>query len=255
MAKSYKILLLILCSTVGGEVLAQTLAASPYSYFGIGSLYRRGSGYSHSLGGTGIGLRDGYSINTTNPASYTAVALPFSQLTEVSLMVTVGVQQESSVTGKEIDLDFPGMALWFRLGDNWASTVGLAPYSNVDYHIEDEASFIGLNSRYTTEYVGTGGLSQVYLGLARTLFRNLSVGAHISYIFGSLTAEQYITSNNTDSWHIGQNTYLRTLNLDVGIQYEFQWAKSSLTLGSTANLGSKLKGSYTYQMLQSDVIV
>ncbi|WKN42743.1 hypothetical protein [Tunicatimonas pelagia] len=255
MVRDYRVLLLLFCSTIGGEALAQTLAASPYSYFGIGSIYRKGSAHSRSLGGTGIGLRDGYSINTTNPASYTAVTLPFSQLTEVSLMVTAGVQQENSATGKEVDLDFPGMSLWFRLSDNWASTVGLAPYSNVDYHIVDEASFIGLNSQYITEYTGVGGLSQVYLGLARTVLRNLSVGAHVSYIFGPLTAEQYITSNSTDNWQINQNTYLHTLNLDVGVQYELQWEKSSLTLGSTVNLGSRLKGSYTYQMLQASEVI
>ncbi|MEQ9439094.1 MAG: hypothetical protein RIG62_08590 [Cyclobacteriaceae bacterium] len=255
MMRIYRIFLLWVCCTAGSEALAQTLSASPYSYYGIGSIYQRGNSHARSLGGTGIGLRDGYSINMLNPASYTAIAYPFSQLTEISLMVTTGVRQENSSTGRETDLDFPGMALWFRLNDHWASTVGLTPYSNVDYHIEDEASFVGLSSQYTTEYVGSGGLSQFYFGLARTVFKNLSLGANVSYVFGPLTAEQYITSSSTDNWQISQNTYLHAFTLDMGLQYVLQWEKSSVTLGSTLNLGSKLRGIYTYEVWQADAVV
>ncbi len=249
------IILFVICGLAGNDALAQTLAASPYSYYGVGSLFRKGSGHNRSLGGTGIGLREGYAINNLNPASYTAIALPFSQLTEIGLMVTVGQQQEGSRRESEVELDFPGMALWFRLNDHWMSAVGLTPYSNVDYHIEEEASFIGLNSEYTTVYTGSGGLSQVYFGLARKWWNQVSVGAHLSYIFGPLTSEQDITASSLSNWQIYQNTYLHTFTLDVGVQYSLQWENAALTLGSTLNLGSRLKGTYTYQVLQSEEVI
>jgi len=52
---------------------AQTATMSPYTQFGLGLIERQGNAMSRGMGGTGYALRDPYSINHLNPASYSAV--------------------------------------------------------------------------------------------------------------------------------------------------------------------------------------
>lgn len=254
--KFVQLLICIICCFPATDKLhAQTLANSPYSYFGVGSIFKKGSSHNRSLGGTGIGLRDGYSINNINPASYTAIALPFTQMTEVGLMTTFGIQQEGGSSSNIMAMDFTGMALWFRLRLNWAVAFGLAPYSSVQYDIISEDGFTGLGSSSNTNYIGSGGLNNLYFGVAHTLFNHLSLGANVSYIFGSLDAEQQITSPNiTNTWNVRERTYLHGLKLDIGMQYAFRFQQSELTLGAVLDLGNDLQGTHYYEVIQNDEI-
>jgi len=237
------------------KVNAQSLANSPYSYFGIGSILEKGSGYNRSLGGTGIGLRDGYSINNINPASYTAIAPPFTQLTDFGLMTTYGVQEENGKSFPVMDMDFTGMAFWFRLSAAWAVTFGLSPYSNVQYNIISKENLIGVGTNVATNYVGSGGLNNVYFGLAHTFFNRLSIGANASYIFGSLNSEQHFTSSSIgNGWNVSERTYLNGLKLDLGMQYSLRWKKSELTFGAVLDLGNDLKGTHFYEITQNETI-
>ncbi len=237
------------------KVNGQSLANSPYSYFGIGSILEKGSSHNRSLGGTGIGLRDGYSINNINPASYTAIAAPFTQLTDFGLITTFGVQEENGKSSTVMDMDFTGMAIWFRMPANWAVTLGLSPYSNVQYDIISEESLIGFGTNLSTNYVGSGGLSNLYFGMAHTFFNHLSIGANASYIFGALHSEQHISSSSIgNGWNISERTHLQGFKLDVGMQYSFRWKKSELTLGAVLDLGNGLNGTHFYEITQNETI-
>ena len=59
--------------TFTGLTIAQTSTNSPYTRYGFGSLADQGFGNSKAMGGIAYGLRNGYQINASNPASYTAV--------------------------------------------------------------------------------------------------------------------------------------------------------------------------------------
>src|SRR5690606_21501872 len=102
-------------------------------------------------------------------------------------------------------------------------------------------------------YIGSGGLNNLYFGVGHTLFNNLSVGANISYIFGSLNSEQQIT-NIGSTWNVRERTYLRTFKLDVGVQYAFRWEQSELILGAVLDLGNDLQGTHFYEVMQSEEI-
>ena len=246
---------ILCCCPATDKVHAQTLANSPYSYFGVGNIFKKGSSHNRSLGSTGIGLRDGYSINNINPASYTAITPPFTQLTEVGVMTTFGIQEEKGKSSNVTDMDFTGMALWFRLHANWAASIGLTPYSNVQYNIISEESFTGLGGDITSHYVGSGGLNNLYFGLAHTLFNHLSLGAHVSYIFGSLNAEQQITASNMgNAWNVTERTYLHAFKVDVGMQYAFRWKQSELIVGAVLDVGNDLQGTHYYEVSQSEEI-
>ena len=61
--------------TVTGLAVAQTSTNSPYTRYGFGQLADQNFGNSKAMGGIAYGLRNGYQINASNPASYTACLL------------------------------------------------------------------------------------------------------------------------------------------------------------------------------------
>ena len=59
--------------TVTGLAVAQTSTNSPYTRYGFGQLADQNFGNSKAMGGIAYGLRNGYQINASIPASYTAI--------------------------------------------------------------------------------------------------------------------------------------------------------------------------------------
>ncbi|WP_224999186.1 hypothetical protein [Cesiribacter sp. SM1] len=244
------LLLLLTCSLA----TAQTMAGSPYSVFGIGDRYNRGFGTNRSLGGSGIGLRDGFSLNNLNPASYTAISAPFTQLTQFGLAVTMANQSNGETSRSSTDLSFPGLALWFRLNPKLASSIGLVPYSKVGYSLSTSQTFSGVSGQQQVSYEGSGGLNQLYLGGAYELFKNFSVGAHASYIFGPIQEDQSLAAsayNNDITIH--KNLFLNTFNLDFGLQYTLAVQRSVFTLGAVYDYKSRLKGSYSVSVREGTI--
>ncbi|MBP6610306.1 MAG: hypothetical protein KA206_04365, partial [Paludibacter sp.] len=64
------VLLLIFTSSI---VSAQNNTNSPYTRFGFGDINDNYTGEQRAMGGVAIGSRSKSSINTVNPASYSAV--------------------------------------------------------------------------------------------------------------------------------------------------------------------------------------
>jgi hypothetical protein len=98
-------------------------------------------------------------------------------------------------------------------------------------------------------------LNNLYFGVAHTLFNHLSLGGHVSYIFGSLNAEQQITASSMgNAWNVRERTYLHAFKVDVGMQYAFRWKQSELIVGAVLDLGNDLQGTHFYEIIQSEEI-
>jgi len=69
-----KLLLLVLASIIFAQFTnGQNNTNSPYTRFGYGDISDTNNGEQRALGGVSIGSRSNTSINTVNPASYSAV--------------------------------------------------------------------------------------------------------------------------------------------------------------------------------------
>lgn len=178
------------------SALGQAYTNSAYSFYGVGDISPKGFGTNTMLGGSGYALRDGFSVNNLNPASYTAISKPLTQLTEFSWDLSFGNWTEDNVSYNQPELSFMGLALWFRLNEKTGLAVGMSPYSKVDYNINTSNSLDGLSGDYDVNYQGSGGLSKVYVGGGYQLTENLSVGADLAYVFGPLNQDQLITSED-----------------------------------------------------------
>lgn len=246
------LIIFILLSAKFPAVLAQSSSGSPYSVFGVGDRVNKGFGKSQGLGGAGIGLRDGYSLNNTNPASYTAISAPFTQLAQFGLSVKRAAQQEDGESSTYSNLSFSGIAFWFRANNKLGLSFGLVPYSSVGYSLAVNQTFSGLSGENLVTYEGSGGFSQLYAGAGYELFENFSVGAHASYIFGPFKQDQQISASEyVNNIAIEKSLSLKTLNIDLGVQYSVPFNKSMLTLGAVYDFKNNLGAMYTVNITET----
>jgi hypothetical protein len=233
-----KIILVSLCCAISFSTLsAQTISYSPYSYYGVGVLKERTSALNRSLSETGIGLRDPLNLNNLNPASYTSLQ-GATQITEAGMFYESSKLETTKLTRPGGSGNLTSLNLWFRFSKKWGGTIGLAPFSFVNYNIIQQREFI--EGEFTdVNYTGKSGLTQVYFGHGFQVTKNLSLGANFCYIFGSLQKEETIIAGRSFGLNLKNRIYLNKANVDWGAQYSFKLKKSSVNIGAT--YGSKLK--------------
>ena len=199
---------------------AQTSVSSPYSAFGIGNISNVTNIRSRSMGGIGIGVRDNFTVNVTNPASYSrfdSTSFIFEGGASghyITLMTDDIDERYSNATVSHLLFGFP-------VTKRWKSSVGLLPYSVMGY---DAIDLSYLDNIGNTQYVfqGTGGMTQAYWGNALQLFKFLSVGVNSSYLFGTMDRIQKISfPDSSDMINTLKNNAITVSDLyfDFGAQY------------------------------------
>lgn len=228
-----RFLLLIALLTITVVSFAQQVGTnSPYSRYGYGLLSNPALGASEGMGGISYGLRRSQQVNPGNPASY-------SELDSLTFIFDLGVSGHMARLNDEVNkrdfyngnLDY--VAIQFPLIRNVGASIGLLPYSKTEYNFGDKRSLSGI--QYLETYRGTGGLTQLYGGLAWEPIQNLSIGANLNYLFGSFTHSSVVTPVSTSAM-IGETKYnysFRELKYDLGIQYTYPIDKNrSITVGA-----------------------
>jgi len=215
-------------------LFSQIRIVSPYSRFGIGDLSDNNNAWNMSMGQLGIGLRSPYHVNYANPASYSA----FDSLSFVF---------EGGLTGEFVNLksDFQNVNrnyaslgyLLFGMPVNkwWKTSLGLVPFSDVGYNVANYEEYPN-SGTVVRLYAGSGGISRLYWGNSFTFFKKFSIGANISYLFGSMDREAMVlfpdsayAMNFKELYHVTMND----LYFSFGAQYKAK-LKNDLSL----NLGA-----------------
>lgn len=192
---------------------------SPYSRFGLGDLSSRSLGRTAAMGGASLASRNSFQINTTNPASYTAID-------SLSFLFEFGINGKFSKFQNDIgsteanDVNFNYFALNFQITNWLASSMGLTPYSDVGYDVQ-VGDYLENTGNFYTHYYGDGSLSRAYFGVAVEPIKNISIGANLNYLFGTLThsAELYFLDAadfyNTQKY---EKIRMRQFGIDLGLQ-------------------------------------
>lgn len=237
-------------SAMAFSAMAQSGTNSPYSQFGIGVLSDQSQGANRGMGGVGISLRNGNRVNTLNPASYSAIdSLSMVFDAGISGQVTNFKEGGRKLNANNADLEYAVAA--FRLAPHLGASVGLLPLSNIGYNystsypVNDITGSGFANTTMTEVHNGSGGLHQAYLGLGWRVFRQFSVGANFSYLWGSY--DKSVSAQSSDVYvSTVTKTYTATVNsykLDFGVQWEQPLKNNNfVTLGATLGLGHKLHG-------------
>jgi hypothetical protein len=72
--KKNNYLVILFCLLTYG-LKGQINTYSPYSYFGVGTIYNQGSSVNNALGGLGASLQSPYVLNHINPGSYSSLTI------------------------------------------------------------------------------------------------------------------------------------------------------------------------------------
>lgn len=228
----------------GSTTVAQNNTNSPYTRYGYGQLADQGSGNSKGMGGVAYGLRDGYMINSVNPASYTAVdSLTFIFDGGISLQNTNFSNGTLKRNAHNSSFDY--ISMQFRACKWAAFSLGMLPYSNVGYSMSTTRDLDGVT------YSGDGGVHQLYAGAGFKVWKDLSVGANFSYMWGSFThtASQSFLSNADAFNQVNtEEVSISSYKLDFGVQYTRHIdEKNEVTLGIVFTPGHDLDNNATYQ--------
>ncbi len=219
---------------------AQNGTMTPYSGFGYGILSDHATSAQRAMGGVGYAMNSGRQINAMNPASYAAIdTLTF--LFDMGIDVKALWQTETVDGTVRKDNNFGGgldyVTMQFPLGRYMGMSIGLVPFSSVGYSFGSEIEN-GIDSRQ-----GSGSLNELYVGVAGRPFKGFSVGANVSYLFGTLLNDTYAVADAGYSTLYQKQLEVRDYHLNFGAQYNLPLRGSDvLSFGLTYSPEKTLLG-------------
>jgi|GEM_PF-372616 len=225
--KFIAVFVIVLCCLVATP---QSNPQSPYSRFGVGTLQEPGNVNSVGLGGITTVMDDRFSVNLSNPATYSRLVRTGLQVSAKGSMLTVSNgERENKLNGSQLHEVAFGFT---KPGSKWGFALGLSPYSSSGYALTDEQTIPDIgNVTYT--YDGEGGINRAIAGASRvfyfkkkdivdtcvTLHPSIAIGANLNYYFGSLKQTRKVIFNDVTYAHsrISNTTSLYALGGDAGI--------------------------------------
>lgn len=240
--KYFSKFIIVVCATVISALSlnAQNSVNSPYSAFGYGILSDNVTSAQRGMGGVGYAMNSGRQINVMNPASYAAIdTLTF--LFDIGCNLRSTWSQEGSVKGTDLGGGLDYVTMQFPLGRYMGASVGLLPFSQVGYSFNETLTDLGTVSRQ-----GSGGINQVYAGVAARPFKGFTLGANVAYLFGTSLNDTYVTTSASNESLFERVLKVSDYRLDLGVQYTLSLpGENSLTAGATFSPEKPLRG-HTY---------
>lgn len=242
-----KILLSIIACLLFANSYGQDNTGTPYSLYGFGLIPENLGPYS-AMGGVGAAMRDENNINFLNPASYTALDSnrfyfqfgmngEYTHISTYKESANYRVAQNASVN------------MAFRVYKNLFASLGFNEKSDIGYDLNFTNVIPGSDYIFYNQNIqGEGGLNEAYLGLAWR-YKNLSIGLNTSLMFGKIEQRQTLQAQLSNSYYINSSENIRVSDalFTGGLQYLFNISKkSSLTLGTAFNFGTKLHAKQEY---------
>ena len=241
-----KKLVIVFITVFAIQAQAQDGTASPYSFYGIGSLKFKGTVENRSMGGLSV-FTDSIHVNFNNPAGYAGNNLKFFNDESRPVKFTVGGSSSNinlksdNGSQKANATTFDYLALAVPMG-KFGLGFGLVPYSSVGYKLESS----NLDGTIDQRYRGDGGLNKAFVGLGYQITRKLSVGVDASYNFGNIqnSALQFRYQDGKPlQYHTLENNRsdLSGVNLNFGMNYATMiTSKLELSTGLTYMPKSKI---------------
>jgi hypothetical protein len=239
---------------------------SPFSRYGLGTeIVNSQNATSQALGGftaaytSSMNGSFGQSVNFNNPASYGTIymttfdlGMNFNNNTLKKLSTPTGREQSTYLSPNYIVVGLP-----INKNKKTGMAFGLRPVSQINYAVT-ETKRISSGDTIFNNYVGQGGLNQVFLGFGKS-WKYLSIGVNTGYNFGRRKIENIKSfQNSTDSNYFFQstsntNTVFGGAFFQWGLLGEFpiykiqkakgvQKTEYSLSYGATATMDQTMTG-------------
>ncbi|MEM9297882.1 MAG: hypothetical protein AAGA64_05780 [Bacteroidota bacterium] len=219
---------------------------SPFTSQGIGDIYDMGLAHNKGMGGLGISNASYWHLNNINPA-----LLPYNSLTVFSAAIIAENRSIENSTGSETNgsgnLAYLATAFPVKPG-KWTTSVGLMPYSNVDYQSQDTVGITGAinGERALKISAGTGGFNQFYWSNGYAINKNIFVGLKAAYIFSNIESDvAFDLVDQSGTFRRGQNERVSVSDFQFSGGLAFKKDsifnnKIQLKLGLTYDFGANL---------------
>lgn len=220
-----KKLVLVLIALFAIQSYSQEATASPYSFYGIGSLNFKGTVENRSMGGLSI-YTDSIHVNLRNPASYGGNNLamwggesrPVTYTLGGSFKKTKLKSETTNGDAQSTTVNYLAMSVPIgKLGFGF----GIMPYTSVGYRLESLNEDGDIENRFN----GEGGLNRVFLGTGYQFTKELSVGVDFQYNFGNI-------QNNVIAFQYDDG---------IPVQYQSREINRSDLSGFSMNFGATYK--------------
>lgn len=187
-------------------------AKSPFTAIGLGDIYDLSLAHNQGMGGIGLSNGSYWYLNNMNPA-----LLPYNSLTVFSAGLIGEYRNVRNDQIKESNgggnLNYLATAFPVKPGI-WTTSVGLMPYSNVDYQVTSDDQKIDKTNtdvRFTEE--GSGGINQLYWSNGVALNKRFFVGLKATYLFSGTETKFSNTIQNLEGALPFSPTEVRRLNV------------------------------------------
>jgi hypothetical protein len=243
--------LLLIAGTTAADAQSNRNYGTTYSRFGLGERLSFSSSQSQMMGGAAVALRSGTYNGLDNPALWSDMALTqFSVAAQIEGVETENAfgDQAQLSSGSLAGLQFGVPLLSNRLG----LTFAFRPFTRVNYlAVRDgfvrDPDFPTDSLGYRVNFEGDGGLQQAQLGLGYRLGRNVSVGASVDVLFGTIDYLQRTEFTNTSiaETRAVESTKLSGVSGTVGALFStvgLLGEEDALSLGASLSLPTQLNG-------------
>nr|WP_315219493.1 aromatic hydrocarbon degradation protein [uncultured Flavobacterium sp.] len=218
---------------------SQSISSSPYSLYGVGSLYDADYGSIPAIGSSGIALPSDVSLNNLNPASLAYLPLNHFMF-DVGGKAIATTYESGSRSEKRNNFQFSHIAFAFPVTKNSSFSAALRPYSSSAFKISNlKLPIQNSEEFYYLTAAGSGGLNNFDFSYGYRLNKKLAVGLSASLLFGNTTDDRsYLISNSITT--ISKETNYNGLRATIGSQYKID---STFTIASTFKLPARINAS------------
>ncbi|MDQ6472667.1 aromatic hydrocarbon degradation protein [Flavobacterium sp. LHD-80] len=231
---------------------SQSISSSPYSLYGVGSVYDSDFGILPSIGSSGMALPSSSFINNLNPASLGFIPLNHFMF-DIGGKAIATTYQSSSREEKRNNFQFSHMAFAFPVTKNSGFSLALRPYSSGAFKISNLALPIENSQEYYyLTAVGSGGLNNFDFSYGYRFGKKLSLGFSGSLLFGNTADERNFLIQNTLTT-VTKKTSYNGLRATLGAQYKID---STFTIAPVVKLPAQIKASkiQSVQVIADEVI-
>lgn len=218
---------------------SQSISSSPYSLYGVGSVYDSDFSSIPSIGSSGIALPSANYINNLNPASlgYIPQNHFMFDLGGKAILTTF---QSNSKSEKRNNFQFSHIAFAFPVTRNSGFSISLHPYSSASFKISNlKLPVENSSENYTLNAIGTGGLNKFDFSYGYRMNKKLALGVSGSVLFGNTTDDRsYAVEKSVTA--ISKQTGYNGFRGTVGLQYKID---STFTIASTFKLPALVNAS------------
>ncbi|RPD40922.1 hypothetical protein [Chitinophaga barathri] len=230
------------------QAQAQKGVNSLYSAYGIGDLEEKDYSRNFGTGSAGIARPSGNYLNELNPASYGRI--PMETFFFEASVAAKSIQYNSSEISQSAgDISFKRFAMGFKVNPRWGVSLGLMPYSRVDFKLVNNTSIAGTGAEIQNAIEGTGGINRLYFSNGVKLTKNFYAGLSSALLFGPVTITDSLGNNEI---HTEKKYFYRSFNFTAGLQYTGRAGAWEVGAGATYRWQTRLQSEDEFSIRDAD---